>query len=201
MHDPKTDRIVLRSTRLDREVIPVYLGYLVPMALPQIPRTLMLLSPASMVRLDVWRGVPAGAAADGVTTRPRLRAGNVVLSRRSWSVRVRDLPDAGDPGADPAAFLDWRRWQARHGIPEQVFATVYPADPAQLLTNPKPQYVDFGSPLSVQALRASLDGPHDRLVLRELLPAADELAAHGERGGHVSELAVETFRTEDRETP
>ncbi|WFF04580.1 lantibiotic dehydratase [Micromonospora sp. WMMD1076] len=201
VHDPKTDRIVLRSTRLDREVVPVYLGYLVPMALPQIPRTLLLLSPASMVRLDVWRGVPAAAAADGVTTRPRLRAGNVVLSRRSWSVRVRDLPDAGDPGADAAAFLDWRRWRARHGVPEQVFATVYPADPAQRVSNPKPQYVDFGSPLSMQALRAGLNGPHDRVVLRELLPAADELAAHGEHGGHVSELAVETFRTDERETP
>ncbi|WBB69634.1 lantibiotic dehydratase [Micromonospora sp. WMMD812] len=200
VHDPETDRIVLRSTRLDREVVPVYLGYLVPMALPQIPRTLLLLSPASMVRLDVWRGVPAAATADGVTTRPRLRVGNVVLSRRSWSVRVRDLPDAGDPGADPTAFLDWRRWRARHGVPEQVFATVYPADPGRLVTNPKPQYVDFGSPLSTQALRAALNGPDDRVVLRELLPAADELAAHGERGGHVSELAVETFRTEERET-
>ncbi|MET7708323.1 lantibiotic dehydratase [Micromonospora sp. NPDC005413] len=200
VHDPQTDRIVLRSTRLDREVVAVYLGYLVPMALPQIPRTLLLLSPASMVRLDVWRGVPALANADGVTTRPRLRAGNVVLSRRSWSVRVRDLPDAGDPGADPAAFLDWRRWRVRHGVPEQVFATVYAANPDRLVTNPKPQYVDFGSPLSMQALRAALDGPDDRVVLRELLPAADELAAHGEHGGHVSELAVETFRTEERKT-
>ncbi|WP_406070686.1 lantibiotic dehydratase [Micromonospora sp. NBC_01638] len=200
VHDPETDRIVLRSTRLDREVVAVYLGYLVPMALPQIPRTLLLLSPASMVRLDVWRGVPAAATADGVTTRPRLRAGNVVLSRRSWSVRVRDLPETGDPGVDPAAFLDWRRWRARHGVPEQVFATVYPADPGRLVTNPKPQYVDFGSPLSMQALRVALDGPDDRVVLRELLPAADELAAHGEHGGHVSELAVETFRTEERET-
>ena len=88
-------------------------------------------------------------------------------------------------------------------MPEQVFATTYPADPGRLVSNPKPQYVDFGSPLSMQALRAALnwlDGPDDRVVLRELLPAAGELAAHGERGGHVSELAVETFRTEERQT-
>ncbi|WP_127503870.1 lantibiotic dehydratase [Actinoplanes solisilvae] len=186
VHDPATDRIVLRSTRLGQEIVPVYLGYLVPMALPQIPRTLLLLSPASMVRLDVWRGVPSTASTDGVTTRPRLRVGNVVLARRSWSARVGDLPGTGDPGADPAAFLGWRRWRARHGVPEQVFATVYPA---RSMTNPKPQYVDFASPLSLQAFRSSLDGPDDRVVLREMLPAAGELAA----GGHVSELAVETF--------
>lgn len=198
-HDPDTDRIVLRSTRLDKEVVAVYLGYLVPMALPQIPRTLLLLSPASAVRLDVWRGVPA-ATTDGITVRPRLRLGNIVLARRSWSVPVRELPDTGDPGTDPAAFLGWRRWRARHGIPEQAFATVYPADPGRLTTNPKPQYVDFGSALSMQALRAVLDGPDDRIVLRELLPAADELPAHGAHGGHVSELAVETFRVDARQT-
>lgn len=198
-HDPETDRVVLRSTRLDKEVVAVYLGYLVPMALPQIPRTLLLLSPASLVRLDVWRGVPA-ATIDGVTVRPRLRLGNIVLSRRSWAVPVRELPDPGDPGTDPMAFLGWRRWRARHGLPEQVFATVYPATPGRLTANPKPQYVDFGSALSMQALRAVLSDPDDRLVLRELLPAADELAAHSALGGHVSELAVETFRVDARQT-
>jgi len=198
-HDPETDRVVLRSTRLDKEVVAVYLGYLVPMALPQIPRTLLLLSPASAVRLDVWRGVPA-ATTDGITVRPRLRLGNIVLSRRSWAVPVRELPDPGDPGTDPMAFLGWRRWRARHGLPEQVFATVYPATPGRLTANPKPQYVDFGSALSMQALRAVLSDPDDRLVLRELLPAADELAAHSALGGHVSELAVETFRVDARQT-
>ncbi|MFJ8580837.1 lantibiotic dehydratase [Micromonospora sp. NPDC093277] len=200
VHDPDTDRVVLRSARLGREVIAVYLGYLVPMALPQIPRTLLLLSPASMVRLDLWRGVPAPAGPDGVTARPRVRAGNIVLSRRSWSARVHDLPDTGDPAADPTAFLDWRRWRARHGMPQQVFATIYPADPGRVVANPKPQYVDFDSPLSLQALRGALDGPDDRIVLREMLPAADELAARSGRGDHVSELAVETFRTDPRET-
>ncbi|WP_027661188.1 lantibiotic dehydratase [Salinispora fenicalii] len=192
-HDPETDRVVLRSTRLDKEVVAVYLGYLVPMALPQIPRTLLLLSPASLVRLDVWRGVPV-ATTDGVTVRPRLRLGNIVLSRRSWSAPVRELPDSGDPGTDPAAFLGWRRWRARHGLPEQAFATVYPAHPGRRVANPKPQYVDFGSALSLQALRAALTEPDDQVVLRELLPAANELAAHSALGGHVSELAVETFR-------
>lgn len=192
-HDPETDRVVLRSTRLDKEVVAVYLGYLVPLALPQIPRTLLLLSPASLVRLDVWRGVPA-AATDGVTVRPRLRLGNIVLSRRSWSAPVRDLPDSGDPGTDPAAFLAWRRWRARHGLPEQAFATIHPAHPGRRTANPKPQYLDFGSALSLQALCAALSDPDDQVVLRELLPAANELVAHSALGGHVSELAVETFR-------
>lgn len=71
-HVPDTGRVVLRSHRLGREVIPVYLGYLVPLALPAIPRTLLLLSPSSMSPLDVWAGVPEGAAHGGVRTRPRV---------------------------------------------------------------------------------------------------------------------------------
>lgn len=70
VHDRDADRLVLRSTRLGREVVPVYLGYLVPLALPELPRTLLLLSPTSMSPLNVWGGVPEGAPVDGVTSRP-----------------------------------------------------------------------------------------------------------------------------------
>ncbi|WP_212829789.1 lantibiotic dehydratase [Catellatospora sp. TT07R-123] len=198
-HDEAADRVVLRSTRLGCEVIPVYLGYLMPMALPQIPRTLLLLSPASMIRLDVWRGVPGVPGPGGITARPRVRVGNTVLSRRSWSLRAGDLPAAGDPGADPRAFLAWRGWRAQHGLPAQVFATVYPADPGRVAANPKPQYVDFDSPLSLQVFQADVDDPGDRVVLREMLPAAGELHARSAHGAHVAELAVETFRTYSRD--
>ncbi|MEK8169113.1 lantibiotic dehydratase [Streptomyces sp. M19] len=89
-HDTARDRLVLRSRRLGREVIPVYLGYLVPMALPDVPRTLLLLSPSSMAPVNPWGGVPEEPGP--VTRRPRVRLGDIVLSRRSWAVAARDLP-------------------------------------------------------------------------------------------------------------
>ncbi|MEU3223708.1 lantibiotic dehydratase [Streptomyces sp. NPDC006976] len=202
-HDEDTDRLVLRSRRLECEVVPVYLGYLVPVALPEIPRTLLLLSPSTMTPTDPWGGVPEGPADDGVTRRPRVVHDGVVISRRSWTAEGRVLP-ARTPGADEAEwFLGWRRWRRTHRLPAQVFATVLREGRRAL--GAKPLYVDFDSPLSLTAFDALLErGPGDCVVLREALPSEDAPHVISEQGHHVAELAVETFtsrpRTEDGPT-
>ncbi|ARZ71465.1 lantibiotic dehydratase [Streptomyces albireticuli] len=204
--DTAADRLVLRSRRLGREVVPVYLGYLVPLALPEIPRTLLLLSPTSMAPLDVWGGVPEGTPENGVTSRPRVRYGGLVLSRRSWTAPASALParTASGPEADAAWFLAWRRWRAEHRLPLRVFATVTPAGTAggtgAGAARAKPQYVDFDSPLSLTALDGLLKDPGDRVVLREALPDEDGLRAVSDRGTHVVELAVETLRNDRKGT-
>ncbi|MEU8777925.1 lantibiotic dehydratase [Streptomyces sp. NPDC048606] len=195
-HVPATGRVVLRSRRLGREVIPVYLGYLVPLALPVVPRTLLLLSPSSMSPLDVWAGVPEGVARDGVHTRPRVVHGDVVVSRRSWTTTAERLPAHGARGADH--FLEWQRWRRLHGLPERVFATVS-AGPSAL--GAKPQYVDFASLLSLAAFEPLLREPGHRVVFREMLPGPDALHTRSARGAHVAELAVETFTTTVTEIP
>ncbi|UQX04383.1 lantibiotic dehydratase [Streptomyces sp. RerS4] len=189
-HVPDTGRVVLRSRRLGREVIPVYLGYLVPLALPVVPRTLLLLSPSSMSPLDVWAGVPEGVARGGVHARPRVVHGDVVISRRSWTTTVERLPAHG--AREAGHFLEWQRWRRQHGLPERVFATVS-AGPSAL--GAKPQYVDFASPLSLSAFESLLRDPGHRVVFREMLPDPGALHTHSARGAHVAELAVETFTT------
>ncbi|MEE1751526.1 lantibiotic dehydratase [Streptomyces sp. SP18CS02] len=192
-HVPATGRVVLRSRRLGCEVIPVYLGYLVPLALPAIPRTLLLLSPSSMSPLDVWAGVPQGPSPDGVTSRPRVVHGNVVLSRRSWTTTAGELPAHG--AREAVHLLGWRRWRRAHGLPERVFATVSAGAPGG---GAKPQYVDFGSLLSLAAFETLLRDPAHRVVFREMLPGPDGLHTYSARGAHVAELAVETFTTTRR---
>lgn len=201
-HDERDDRLVLRSVRLGREVIPVYLGYLVPQALPEIPRTLLLLSPFSQVELDVWAGVPAGqpgsALADGpsagaptgVLRRPRVSCGDVVLSRRSWTATLADLPAKTPAGDESEWFLRWRDWRRRQGLPEQVFASFYPGSPGQ--GPAKPHYVDFASILSLTLLDGMLGARAGRVVFHEALPAEDQAFVRSARGHHVAELVVET---------
>lgn len=201
VHDPDADRLVLRSARLDREVIPVYLGYLVPLALPELPRTLLLLSPTSMAPLNVWAGVPEGAPdAGGVTTRPRVRHGSLVLSRRSWSVPASALPlhRAGAP--EDGWFLDWHAFRRDHVLPDRVFATVSDSG-ARGATGAKPQYLDFDSPLSLSAFEALIKTPEARVVFREALPDEDALHTVSGHGRHVAELAVETAVPVRRRTP
>lgn len=189
-HVPRTGRVVLRSRRLGCEVIPVYLGYLVPLALPAIPRTLLLLSPSSMSPLDVWAGVPEGPVRDNVTSRPRVVHGDVVLSRRSWTTTAGHLPVQG--AEEAGHFLGWQRWRRLHGLPEQVFATVSAGPSA---AGAKPSYVDFASLLSLAAFETLLRDPHHRVVFREMLPDPGGPHVRTARGGHVAELAVETFTT------
>ncbi|MFF2699780.1 lantibiotic dehydratase [Streptomyces cyaneofuscatus] len=203
VHDPDADRLVLRSARLDREVIPVYLGYLVPLALPELPRTLLLLSPTSMAPLNVWAGVPEGAPdADGVTTRPRVRHGSLVLSRRSWSAPATALPldRPGTNRTEDGWFLDWHAFRRDHGLPDRVFATVSDSG-ARGATGAKPQYLDFDSPLSLSAFEALIRTPEARVVFREALPDEDALHTVSGHGRHVAELAVETAVPVPRRTP
>ncbi|WP_344260437.1 lantibiotic dehydratase [Streptomyces sodiiphilus] len=190
-HDPVADRLVLRSARLGREVVPVYLGYLVPLALPEIPRTLLLLSPSAMASLDVWGGVPESEADAGVTRRPRVRAGRVVLARRSWSAPASALPLRGPEDSDADWFRGWHRWRIAQELPDRVFATVSQGG-ARGATAAKPQYVDFDSALSLAAFEALLRTDKARVVLQEMLPADDQLHAGSGRGAHVAELSVET---------
>lgn len=199
-HDEAADRLVLRSTRLDREVIPVYLGYLVPLALPELPRTLLLLSPTSMSPLNVWGGVPEGEPVGGVTRRPRVRHGSVVLSRRSWSAPAAELPLLAPGVTDDEWFLGWHRFRRATGLPDRVFVTVSDSG-ARGATGAKPQYLDFDSPLSLTAFEALLKTDGARVVFREMLPDEDGLHAVSERGRHVSELAVETLAGTASTTP
>lgn len=190
-HDGAADRLVLRSRRLGVEVVPLYLGYLVPMVLPEIPRTLLLLSPTSKATVRPWVGVPSGEAVDGVTSRPRLRLGPLVLSRRSWSVPAQALP-VFEPGTDDAGrFLTWQRWRREHALPERVFARVHAGAAGGWGGGSKPHYVDFASPLSLGALEGLLGEGAARVVLEETLPAEDELPVRTARGRHVAELAAE----------
>ncbi|MET8496945.1 lantibiotic dehydratase [Streptomyces microflavus] len=192
VHDPEAGRLVLRSARLDREVIPVYLGYLVPLALPELPRTLLLLSPTSMAPLNVWAGVPEGPPDEGgVTTRPRVRHGSLVLSRRSWSAPAAALPLHRAGATEDGWFLDWHAFRREHGLPDRVFATVSDTG-ARGATGAKPQYLDFDSPLSLSAFEALIKTPQARVVFREALPDEDALHTVSGHGRHVAELAVET---------
>ncbi|MFF9349552.1 lantibiotic dehydratase [Streptomyces sp. NPDC014734] len=200
VHDRDTDRLVLRSTRLGKEVVPVYLGYLVPLALPELPRTLLLLSPTSMSPLNVWGGVPEGVPVAGVTSRPRVRHGSVVLARRSWSAPAAELPLRAPADADDAWFLGWHAFRRAHGLPDRVFATVADSG-ARGATGAKPAYVDFDSPLSLAAFESLIKTSGARVVFREMLPDEDGLHTVSGRGRHVAEIAVETAAPAERSNP
>ncbi|SCL19402.1 Lantibiotic dehydratase, C terminus [Micromonospora pallida] len=200
-HDPETDRLLLRSRRLDAEVIPVYLGFLLPMALPEVQQVLLTFAYLGMAQPDLWAGTTVPLPGTGMVGYPRIVHGDLVLQRRMWKLHPDFLPPARTPDQSEADwFLRWQRWRRENNLPRRVFATpegtrLTPAadDAPQPGGRPdhKPLYVDFDSHFSLQLLDATARGAGSRMVLTEMLPDRDEQVLRGPAGTHVTELTVE----------
>ncbi|WP_157739812.1 lantibiotic dehydratase [Micromonospora narathiwatensis] len=205
-HDPVADRLLLRSRRLGAEVIPVYLGFLLPMALPEVQQVLLTFAYLGMAQPDLWAGTSVPLPGRGMAGYPRIVYGDMVLQRRMWKLHPDHLPPARTPEqSDADWFLSWQRWRRDNGLPRRVFATpeggrITPTageDAGRPGAQPgprpdhKPLYVDFESHFCLQLLEATGRGGGSRLVLTEMLPDRHEQVLRGPGGTHVTELTVE----------
>lgn len=195
--DEESGRPVLRSRRLGVRVIPVYLGFLMPFALPEVQRVLLTFSCNSMAMVDLWGGV-VGTPGDEVITRlPRIRLGNVILQRQHWRVSPALLPARQDGMTDADRFLSWRRWRRENGLPERVF--VSSAEPSgedragdvEGAPLTKPQHIDFGSHFSLTLLDSVLRSAAGGLVMTEMLPDLNQLWFRSGDDRYVTELTLE----------
>lgn len=197
--DEESGRPVLRSRRLGVRVIPVYLGFLMPFALPEVQRVLLTFSCNSMAMLDLWGGVVSTPDDDAIVRLPRIRLGNVVLQRQHWRVSPARLPARQDGMTDSERFLSWRRWRRENGLPERVF--VSSAEPSgddrqragdvEGAPLTKPQHIDFGSHFSLTLLDSVLRSAAGGLVMTEMLPDLDQLWFRSGDDRYVTELTLE----------
>lgn len=183
-HDPVADEVRVTHRGVPLDVL--YLGFLIPLALPD--RQVPLYSDLACGWVDLDRLRPA-TTDGGVTARGRLTYGDVVLARRSWDFAV---PPA--VGVEERAALDVARLRARHGLPEHVFVGPdrgpVTADAYQrALTAGKPQYADLGDPLHLRCLPRLLARFPDGVRLTEALP----VPGAGPPGDRVVELIAETY--------
>ncbi|MDG4832113.1 lantibiotic dehydratase [Solwaraspora sp. WMMD1047] len=200
--DPVADRLVLRSRRLGVEVVPVYLGFLLPMALPEIQQVLLTFSPTGMAALDLWAGTTVPLPDRGIAGYPRIRYRDVVLQRRMWKAHPDCLPAvaADAPGSD--WLLAWARWRREHGLPRRVFVTPDGAGRAgaRAFGSHKPLYVDFDSYFSLTLLAAVAREADKRLVFTEMLPDHGQQWLTDGGAAHVSELVL-AFNAAQEEVP
>lgn len=109
----------------------------------------------------------------------RIRLGHTILKRRTWTLKANELPIADRVGESMPAFLTWRRWADAHGLPRHIFVK---AD-----TEPKPVFVDFDCPLSLDAL-ISVSARAQTLGVSEMLPAPHQVWLADERGAFCAEF-------------
>jgi lantibiotic biosynthesis protein len=164
-------RIVLRSRRFQREVMP----RLTSAHDFTAPRNLKLYKFLGLLQ---QQGVTAGLSWDwgtlsGADFLPRVVFGNVILSPACWNI--------GEHAA--RALRDVEKWRRANSVPR--FAAIVEGDHSLLL--------DFEIPLSVDVFLDHI-GRHSRTVLVEMLPAPGDLPARGPDGAYVHEIVLPFVR-------
>ena len=104
---------------------------------------------------------------------PRVKIDNVVVSRERWRFNSAELDFAAEKD-EAARFVRTREWATALGIPRYVFA--------KSSAEEKPIYVDFTSPVYVNALAKTIRRtnaaerlPDKTITVVEMLPAHDDL--------------------------
>ncbi|GAB3377251.1 lantibiotic dehydratase [Azotobacter armeniacus] len=109
----------------------------------------------------------------------RVVCSRLILKRRSWNIRPQDLPGPGLPAEDLHSYLQWRQWGRLRDMPRYVFV--------KITGEPKPIFVDFGNPLSLDLLANLCKTPQD-MLFSEMRPTPDELWLKDGRGRYCSEF-------------
>ncbi len=180
----RAERIVVRSLRLGREVIP-------RMTVPV---------DATTAEIGVVRFLCAlqhqGAASDlafrwgpleALAVLPRVQAGRVILARARWRLFADALRGLATPGA--ARFCAVQRLREELEIPRHV----------EIGESGRWLPLDLDSALCVDVLGHRARARRD-VVLREPFPASDQLCAAGPDGRFVHELVI-PFLRDDRTQP
>ncbi|HEX5716871.1 MAG TPA: lantibiotic dehydratase [Thermoanaerobaculia bacterium] len=171
-------RIVLRSERLGREVIPrLTSAHNFSLGLG-IYRFLCSLQGQGVLGGVGWSWGPLESAA----FLPRVKSGRLVLDRARWRLAEEEIKTLSrESGA--ARFAAVQRWRAERRLPRRVL----------LGDGDNELFVDFDNLLSVEAWLDVLEGRTDALLF-ELFPQPEELCARGPEGRFVHELVVPFVR-------
>jgi thiopeptide-type bacteriocin biosynthesis protein len=171
----RNNRMVLRSRRLGREIVPrLTTAHDPDWRNLGVYRFLCTLQHQDVVSELAWDW---GALRDAPFL-PRVVSGRLVLSRARWNILEAELRSLGQArGADQFAAV--QVWRARRRLPRYIV----------LVDRDQQLVIDLDNVLSVAALAHQLRGRR-RAVLVEMFPGPDELCATGPEGRFVHELVI-----------
>jgi thiopeptide-type bacteriocin biosynthesis protein len=176
-------RIVLRSRRLEGEVVPrLTTAHNEEWRNLGVYRFLCALQRQDAVPWLAWDWGPLHEA----PFLPRVVSGKLVLRRARWNVTEAELQALGQ-ARGAGQFAAVQAWRAERRLPRYV-ALLALADPDRELV------IDLDNVLSVAALAHQLRGRR-QAALAEMFPGPDALCVTGPEGGFVHELVVPFVQT------
>lgn len=140
-----------------------------------------------------------------VSVRPRITyRGNVILTRRRWSVPMALFPQRRPDESAADFFLRANRWRAEHGIPEAAYLRINP------LPEPRPRQAGQPAPADTPAEAPADDIPgyegaaeahaHDEEHDEPDTPADAQAAAEGEPGADGADGAAKAAEAQKKRT-
>ncbi len=197
VHDPATGFLHLVRQGSDRRLRPVHGGLMAEFWLPAPLRHLVETFGPTPTLLhasaSVLRPVDTDPREGGVWRLPRLTAGHVTLSRRSWAFSAAEMPARHKGEGDAAFWLRLADWTAEQGIPERFFLRLvsYGQEGGHLAQkNRKPTYIDLAIWHLVALLERGVESGRDLVVITEALPDLGAAPRYGQ-AAHVTELLIE----------
>ena len=184
VHD---DRVVLRSRRLGREVIPrLTTAHNYVAGGVALYRFLCALQHQDTLSGLGWDWGPLA----GAPFLPRVVSGRVVLSRARWNLDRSEVQRLGQLRS-PEDFAGVQEWRGRRGLPRY----------AALADDDHELVVDFDNLLSLEALAHQLRGRQEATLV-EMFPGPGELWVSGPEGRFVHEIVVPFVKSgTSEETP
>lgn len=123
---------------------------------------------------------------------PRLvYEGQVILKRKSWTVRTLSLPKKKELQGEEAYFMEVNEWRISHNIPAQVFLYIKLGADGEnrgRSDDYKPQYICFETPLMVIMWSKLLKKAGEHIYMEEMLPDQRRL-----NGNTVNETLVQWY--------
>ncbi|QRK11345.1 lantibiotic dehydratase [Archangium violaceum] len=180
------ERVVLRSARLGREVIPrLTSAHNYGLRSLGVYRFLCALQAQGVVERLGWRW----GVLEQSPFLPRVRCGRVVLARARWRLDTRELQSLGTL-AGAALVEGLRTLVERRGLPRHV----------ALVDGDNVLPLDLENVLCAETFVQLVKG-RELAVLRELLPGPEALAVQGPEGAFVHELVVPFLRNPPEPSP
>jgi hypothetical protein len=182
-HDAARDQLYLYCERLQKRIVPLYLGMLYPLILPELQTLLLHFAPPAILRTDVFAG--RAADSDAIVRLPRLRYRQVVLERARWLVPAAQLPQRAGGESDYRYLRRLSAWRQEAGLPRQAYVKILGTAVAGANQQiggygfgNKPVYIDFHQPLCLGLFEHLMTDARGRVQFTECLPdAADALTA------------------------
>ncbi|MPZ50649.1 MAG: hypothetical protein GEU75_15355 [Dehalococcoidia bacterium] len=190
-HNERTNLIELVDSE-GMPISPMYLGCVQPLPTWGLAYLLVRLAQPYQIRRPLL--TPPDDPSVDIDFRPRVVNERIVLGRATWWIRSRWLRSAWFAESGIRRLVRVAASRGTQGLPEVFFAQAYlplsfdrtdlPADVR------KPLWVDTRNPFCLDLLERVLDRG-EWVIVREMLPASDELWMSAGGGRRVSEVQVE----------